>query len=76
MADFPSAPAEVDDQKNARTCSLFAVAKGICNGFDSSKFIPGYLDLDQGQVKTALFNLLNSQVSKSSQQSNIFKCVT
>ena len=62
MASSPAAPAEVDDQKNANTCSLFAISKGLCNGFDSSKFDPGYLDFDQGQIKTALFNMLNSQV--------------
>jgi len=62
MASSPAAPAEVDDQKNANTCSLFAISKGLCNGFDSSKFVPGYLDFDQGQIKTALFNVLNSQV--------------
>ena len=64
MAYSPAAPAEVDDQKNANTCSLFAISKGLCNGFDSSKFVPGYLDFDQGQITTALLGKINDKVSR------------
>ena len=34
---LPAAPAEVDNQKNADTCSLFAISKAVCNGFETDK---------------------------------------
>ena len=36
----PAAPAGVDDQGKANTCSLFALSKALCNGFESKKFVP------------------------------------
>ena len=59
----PAAQAEVDNQKNADTCSLFAISKAVCNGFETDKFFPGYLDFDQGETKTALLGQINDAVS-------------
>ena len=59
----PAALAEVDNQKNAETCSLFAISKAVCNGFETDKFFPGYLDFDQGETKTALLGQINDAVS-------------
>ena len=59
----PAALAEVDNQKNAETCSLFAISKAVCNGFEADKFLPGYLDFDQGQTKAVLLAQINDAVS-------------
>ena len=61
----PGAFAEVDNQKNAETCSLFAISKAVCNGFETDKFFPGYLDFDQGQIRTALLGQIDDPVSKT-----------
>ena len=54
----PGAPPGPDNQGKASTCSLFAVVKAVCNGFDTSKFGKhGKLDFNQGEVKTALLTL-------------------
>ena len=58
-----AALAEVDNQKNAETCTLLAMSKAVCNGFETEKFFPCYLDFDQGQTKTALFGQINDFVS-------------
>ena len=63
MESSPSAPAGVDDQGKANTCSLFALSKALCNGFETNKFVPGYLDFDQGQIRNILMNKLNGSVS-------------
>ena len=61
--DVAQARAGVDNQKNAETCSLFAISKAVCNGFETNKFFPGYLDFDQGETKTALLGQINDAVS-------------
>jgi len=62
----PAALAEVDNQKNAETCSLFAISKAVCNGFETDKFFPGYLDFDQGETKTALLGqIIDANVLKA-----------
>ena len=59
----PGAFAEVDNQKNAETCSLFAISKAVCNGFETDKFFPYCLDFDQGETKSALLGQINDVVS-------------
>ena len=61
--NVPASLADVDNQKNAETCSLFALSKAVSNGFETDKFLPGHLDIDQGQTKTALLGLFNDAVS-------------
>ena len=61
--DVAQARAGVDNQKNAETCSLFAISKAVCNGFETDKFFPGYLDFDQGETKTALLGQIYDAVS-------------
>jgi len=56
MEFTPSAPAGVDDQGNANTCSLFALSKAVCNGFETKKFVPGYLDFNQETTRNILMN--------------------
>ena len=63
MTSRPAAFAAVDDQKNAETCSLFAISKAVCNGFEMDKYFPGYLDFDQGRVTTGLLCQINDAVS-------------
>ena len=43
---LPAAYAKVDDQKNAETCSLFAISKAVCNGFETKKIFPGKMIQD------------------------------
>ena len=62
-SNIPAALAQVDDQKNAETCSLFAISKAVCNGFEMDKFFPGYLDFDQGRITTGLLCQINDAVS-------------
>ena len=62
-SNIPAALAQVDDQKNAETCSLFAISKAVCNGFEMDKFFPGYLDFDQGRITTGLLGQINDAVS-------------
>ena len=55
----------MDNQKNAETCSLFAISKAVCNcnGFETDKFFPSYLDFDQGETKTAPLRQINDAKS-------------
>ena len=62
-SNIPATPAQVDGQKNAETCSLFAISKAVCNGFEMDKFFPGYLDFDQGRITTGLLCQINDAVS-------------
>ena len=62
-SNIPAAFAQVDDQKNAETCSLFAISKAVCNGFEMDKFFPGYLDFDQKSITTGLLGQINDAVS-------------
>ena len=62
-SNLPAAFAQVDDQKNAETCSLFAISKAVCNGFEMDKFFPGYLDFDQKSITTGLLGQINDAVS-------------
>ena len=57
--NVPASLADVDNQKKAETCSLFALSKAVSYGFETDKFLPGHLDFDQGQTKTALLGLVN-----------------
>ena len=59
----PAALASTDNQGNAETCSLFAISKAVCNGFETDKFFPGYLDFDQGKITTGLLGQINDPVS-------------
>ena len=58
----PAAPAGVDDQGKANTCSLFALSKALCNGFESKKFVPGYIDFNQETVRNILMNKVQGSV--------------
>ena len=62
-SNIPAAFAQVDDQKNAETCSLFAISKAVYNGFEMDKFFPGYLDFDQKSITTGLLGQINDAVS-------------
>ena len=62
-SNIPAASAQVDNQKNAETCSLFAISKAVCNGFEMDKFFPGYLDFDQKSITTGLLCQINDAVS-------------
>ena len=58
----PAAPAGVDDQGKANTCSLFALSKALCNGFESKKFVPGYIDFNQETIRNILMNKVQGSV--------------
>ena len=61
----PGHAAVVDNQGKLATCTRFALSKAICDGFFWERWIPKTsLDIDQGEVTTALLQEHKDTVGK------------
>ena len=53
----PGGFAKPDNQGKCETCTRYAMAKCVCNGFMTKKFVQGHeIDIDQEKITEVLLN--------------------